>query len=87
VDLQDSPELLALIKSMMRTDPTRRVGAHEVYGHPIVVRARAVMERMHEAARASGASVFGASPLAGVPGGFLEEILGRGRGNGMDVCA
>jgi hypothetical protein len=43
---------------------------------------------MEEAQRA-GESPFAASPLAGVPGGFLSKVLGRDGegGDAMDVGA
>ncbi|KAF8161235.1 hypothetical protein B0H34DRAFT_700064 [Crassisporium funariophilum] len=77
VDLDDSPELLDIIQQMMRTDPGLRMSVKEVCEHPVVRRARGVMERRLEEARMSGGSVFAASPLASVPSGFLEEILDR----------
>ena len=77
VDLNDSPELLDLIRRMMRTDPSHRISVHAICLHPIVSRARMKMDEVYEAARATGANVFAASPLASVPSGFLEEILGR----------
>ncbi|KAG1895570.1 uncharacterized protein F5891DRAFT_1058076 [Suillus fuscotomentosus] len=77
MDLDGSPELFALIKSMMRTDPARRVDVHGVCAHTVVSRARAAMERIYEEAKRDGTSLFAASPLAGVSNTFLEEILGR----------
>ncbi|KIJ19055.1 hypothetical protein PAXINDRAFT_8404 [Paxillus involutus ATCC 200175] len=77
VDLDGSPELFDLIKSMMRTDPVKRVNIHAVYGHPVVQRARSAMERTKAEASATGSSLFAASPLAGVSDTFLEEILDR----------
>jgi len=77
VDLDESPELLELIKSMMRTNPVLRVNIHDIRAHPVVWRTRVAMERMQIEAKANESSVFVASPLAGVPDGFLEEILGR----------
>ncbi|KAF9451968.1 hypothetical protein P691DRAFT_806069 [Macrolepiota fuliginosa MF-IS2] len=80
VDLQEgSEELAGLIKHMMRTSPASRISAHEIYEHPVVARARAVMDRIASEARRDGKSEFAGSPLASVPSGFLEEILGRGR--------
>jgi mitosis inhibitor protein kinase SWE1 len=70
VDLDGSPELLDMIRQMMRTDPSSR-------DHPVVSRARGIMERVYMAAKRDGTSVFAASPLASVHQGFLEEILGR----------
>jgi mitosis inhibitor protein kinase SWE1 len=90
VDLDSSPELLALIKSMMRTNAWERVSAEAVFGHAVVRRTRAAMERMEGEVRAKGGMVFLASPLASVPNGFLEEILGTrasdGGGCGPDRC-
>ncbi|KIJ67624.1 hypothetical protein HYDPIDRAFT_174044 [Hydnomerulius pinastri MD-312] len=77
VDLDGSPELFDLIKSMMRTDPARRVDIQAVYTHPVIARARSAMERAYGEARATRSSLFVASPLAGVSETFLEEILGR----------
>lgn len=77
MDLDGSPELFALIKSMMRTDPARRVNVQAVCEHAVVSRARATMERTYEEAKRNGTSLFAASPLAGVSNTFLAEILGR----------
>ncbi|KAI0633439.1 hypothetical protein C8Q77DRAFT_1058135 [Trametes polyzona] len=78
VELDASPELWELLKSMMRAAPALRIGITLVDTHPVVVRARRAMERM----RAQWGPVFGASPLGAVPSGFLDEILGRGRRRG-----
>ncbi|KAF8633350.1 hypothetical protein AX17_004522 [Amanita inopinata Kibby_2008] len=77
VDLDDSPELLGLIRQLMRTDPSQRVSAQAVFDHPTVSRARIIMERTYDLAMKNGTSVFAASPLASVPDGFLAEILDR----------
>ncbi|KAG1735156.1 uncharacterized protein EDB91DRAFT_1145582 [Suillus paluster] len=77
MDLDGSPELFELIKSMMRTDPARRADVQAVCAHAVVKRARGAMERMYEEAKREGTSVFAASPLASVSNTFLEEILGR----------
>jgi len=77
VDLDQSPELLDMIRQMMRTEPSLRMSIHSVCAHPVVARARAIMERMYIAAKRDGTSVFAASPLGSVHKGFLEEILGR----------
>ena len=47
------------------------------------------MERLMEEAQRAGESPFAASPLAGVPGGFLPEVLGHDGegGDAMDVGA
>ncbi|KAI0057989.1 hypothetical protein BV25DRAFT_1811559 [Artomyces pyxidatus] len=84
VDLPEdtSAELVALIRNMMRADPALRVDATGVWSHPVVARTRSAMERMLADA---DASPFAASPLAGVPDGFIEEILGQG--DAMDVGA
>ncbi|KAG0701357.1 hypothetical protein DFH29DRAFT_927493 [Suillus ampliporus] len=84
MDLDGSPELFGLIKSMMRTDPCRRVDVQGVWGHPVVSRARSAMDRMYEEAKRDGSSVFAASPLGGVSNTFLDEILGRW--TMMDEC-
>ncbi len=60
---------------MMRAAPALRIGIQLVDTHPVVMRARQAMEQM----RAQHGAVFGASPLGAVPGGFLDEILARGR--------
>lgn len=60
---------------MMRAAPALRIGIQLVDTHPVVMRARHAMERMRE----QHGAVFGASPLGAVPGGFLDEILARGR--------
>ncbi|EKM81062.1 hypothetical protein AGABI1DRAFT_56372 [Agaricus bisporus var. burnettii JB137-S8] len=90
VDLEEnSEELILLIKHMMRTDPESRISARGIYEHSVVGRARAAMERMIDDARRGGKSEFAGSPLAGVPEGFLEEILGQEgnwkRGGGWDM--
>ncbi|PFH50883.1 hypothetical protein AMATHDRAFT_60204 [Amanita thiersii Skay4041] len=74
VDLDDSPELLDLIKQLMRTDPVQRMSAQDVFDHGIVSRARSIMERTYDLAKKNGTGVFAASPLASVPDGFLAEI-------------
>lgn len=77
MDLDASPELFELIKSMMRTDPVARVDIQTVHSHLIVSRVRQAMERMYAEAKATGSSLFAASPLASVSETFLEDILGR----------
>jgi mitosis inhibitor protein kinase SWE1 len=81
--------LLALIKSMMKTNPGSRATAHDIHAHPIVSRTRRAMERRYAEAIAEGTPVFAASPLSGVPDSFLEEILGRrgAQDNDMDLGA
>jgi mitosis inhibitor protein kinase SWE1 len=64
---------------MMRTDPALRVDVRTICSHPVISRARSAMERTFADAKANGSSLFAASPLAGVPDTFLEEILGRPR--------
>ncbi|KAI0356125.1 hypothetical protein OH77DRAFT_1401291 [Trametes cingulata] len=81
VELDASPELWELLKSMMRAAPALRIGITLVDTHPVVVRARRAMERM----RSQWGPVFGASPLGAVPEGFLDDILGRGRRGGSLV--
>ena len=52
----------------------------QVCAHPVVRRAREKMEMLHDELRREGRSTWGASPLASVGSGFLDEILGA-----MDV--
>jgi mitosis inhibitor protein kinase SWE1 len=80
IDLDGSPELLALIKNMMRTNPAQRVDMRAICAHPVISRARSEMARTFAQAKASGSSLFAASPLAGVPDNFLETILGHAMG-------
>jgi len=75
VDLDESPELVDIIKEMMRTDARQRMSAEDVCVHPVVARTREKMEEMYERAKMKGTSVFVASPLASVPSGFLEDVL------------
>lgn len=77
MDLEGSPELFELIKTMMRTHPAERVDIQTVHSHPTVRRVRLAMERRYTEAKATGSSLFAASPLASVPDTFLDEILGR----------
>ncbi|EIW62905.1 uncharacterized protein TRAVEDRAFT_141457 [Trametes versicolor FP-101664 SS1] len=81
VELDASPELWELLKSMMRAAPALRIGITLVDTHPVVLRARRAMEKM----RAQWGPVFGASPLGAVPDGFLDDILGRGKRHGSLV--
>jgi mitosis inhibitor protein kinase SWE1 len=62
---------------MMRTDPTLRIDIRTICLHPVISRARSGMEQTLALAKSSGSSLFAASPLAGVPETFLEEILGH----------
>jgi mitosis inhibitor protein kinase SWE1 len=82
-----SPELRGLLVSLLRSNPAARITSGEVRVHPVVVRTRAAMERLMEEAQRAGESPFAASPLAGVPGGFLAEVLGHDPGDAMDVGA
>jgi mitosis inhibitor protein kinase SWE1 len=76
VDLEaDSPELVELILDMMRTDPSKRPTIVQVCAHPVVRRAREKMEVLYDELKREGRSTWGASPLASVGSGFLEEIL------------
>ena len=77
VNIDDSPELMHVIKEMMRTEPSLRMSAHAICSHPIVSRARMIMEKTYVAAKTFGTNMFAVSPLAGVEEGFLDEILGR----------
>lgn len=76
VEWEGSNELLSLIRGMMATNPEERICARDVYNHPVVAQARRKMEMAYEEAKGNGTNVFAASPLARVPRGFLEEILG-----------
>lgn len=64
-----------MIKQMMRTDPGLRIDVDAVCNHPVVSRARAIMEYVYDAAKRNGTSLFAASPLGSVHEGFLAEIL------------
>jgi len=76
VDLDHhSQALVDLIQQMMRTDPTRRLTSAEVESYPPVCRARARMDVLHRELSAQEKNIWGASPLASAPSGFLEEIL------------
>jgi len=78
VDLEHHSEtLVGLIQATMRRDPAERLTIAEVCEHPVVSHARVKMETMRAELSERGMSVWGASPLAGVPEGFLEEILGE----------
>jgi hypothetical protein len=54
IDLDDSPELLALIKSMMKTDPAQRVDIRTICANPVISRARSEMERAFVQAKLAG---------------------------------
>lgn len=84
VELDECPELLELIKSMMRSNPTNRLNAHQIRSHAVVSRARDSME----SARRTGGPAFDGSPLASVPNSFLGTILRRSHndhGEPMDL--
>jgi len=81
-----SPELRGLLVSLLRSNPAARITSGEVRVHPVVVRTRAAMERLMEEAQRADESPFAASPLAGVPEGFLPEVLGHDP-DAMDVGA
>jgi len=86
INLSDSPELLDLLRSMMREDPASRLNASQVYSHPVVQRTRVAMKRMEDDTRRSSQPLFNASPLGNVSPGFLEEILGRpAEDDGLDM--
>jgi mitosis inhibitor protein kinase SWE1 len=72
-----SPELVDLFLACMRADPAQRPSAADVAAHPVVARARLAMEVQERTIVATGGNRFDASPLAGTPEGFLDEILGR----------
>ena len=73
VELDDCPELLDLIKSMMRSNPADRLDVHQIRSHAVVSRARGAMVT----ARRGGGPASNGSPLASVPDSFLATILGR----------
>ena len=54
-----SAPLVELIQSTMRADPALRLAADVVCSHPIVIRARRVMERGWEDGRGFAASALG----------------------------
>lgn len=93
-----SSELRALIAALLRANPEARIDSAAVCAHPVVARTRVAMERLLEEALRAGERPFAASPLAGVPAGFLEEVLSHRRepttvatnadaSNAMDVGA
>ncbi|THH21177.1 hypothetical protein EUX98_g8445 [Antrodiella citrinella] len=72
VDFTDlSSELVLLLKKMLQSEPAKRVTATLVAHHPVVRNARERMDQM----RIQSGATFPASPLAGVPDGWLDEIL------------
>ena len=74
-----SPELRALIAALLSANPEARIDSAAVCAHPVVARTRAAMERLLEESLRAGERPFAASPLAGVPAGFLEEVLSHRR--------
>ncbi|KAI0260808.1 hypothetical protein BC834DRAFT_898433 [Gloeopeniophorella convolvens] len=72
-----SRELRALLAALLRADPGARLSSAALRADPVVERTRAAMERLLARARAAGEAAFAASPLAGVPAGFLAEVLGH----------
>ena len=72
-----STELRGLLVALLRSNPAARINSGEVCEHPVVVRTRAAMERLMEEAQRAGEPPFTASPLAGVPAGFLAGVLGH----------
>jgi mitosis inhibitor protein kinase SWE1 len=90
--------LRELLVALLRSSPAARIDSGGVCVHPVVMRTRAAMERLMEEAQRAGEPPFTASPLAGVPVGFLAEVLGydpavivtatdTGAGEAMDVGA
>ena len=69
-----SSTLIVLLKGMLQSEPTLRYNASQVAGHSVVRRAREHMDQM----RITSGATFAASPLAGVPEGWLEDVLGLG---------
>ncbi|EJD02900.1 uncharacterized protein FOMMEDRAFT_20109 [Fomitiporia mediterranea MF3/22] len=84
-----SDALQFLISSMMSKDPSARPSANDIYAHPVVFRARARMEALHDDLREQGESrpeiLFRASPLASVDDSFLPDILGEDVVDAMEV--
>ena len=72
-----STELRGLLVALLRSNPAARIDSGGVCEHPVVVRTRAAMERLVEEAQRAGEPPFTASPLAGVPAGFLAGVLGH----------
>ncbi|KAJ7647180.1 hypothetical protein FB45DRAFT_892646 [Roridomyces roridus] len=68
IDMDDRPELFGLIRQMMRTEPELRVLVEGICGHPVVSRARELMEK---------AGGLAGTPLGPVSSSFLCDILGR----------
>lgn len=95
---ETSTELRELLVGLLRSDPAARTDSWGVCVHPVVMRTRTAMERLMEEAQRAGEPPFTASPLAGVPVGFLAGVLGHGAavavtatdtsaGDAMDVGA
>jgi mitosis inhibitor protein kinase SWE1 len=74
---ETSTELRELLIALLRSNPAARIDSGGVCLHPVVMRTRAAMERLMEEAQRAGEPPFTASPLAGVPVGFLAEVLGH----------
>ncbi|PVG02484.1 kinase-like protein [Serendipita vermifera] len=68
--------LVHMIRSLMRTDPTKRLTMEQVCGGSIVSRAREWMNAKRAEAVERGQSVMLGSPLAEEKEGFVREILG-----------
>lgn len=66
-------ELVELLKGMMRSEPSLRLDACQVYNHPVIARVRASMDAVRE----NLGSRFESSALASVSAGWLQEMLGR----------
>jgi mitosis inhibitor protein kinase SWE1 len=78
-----STVLVQMIRSLMRTDPTKRLTMEQVCGGSIVSRAREWMDAKRAEAIENGLSVMLGSPLAEEKEGFVREILGVEEG--MDL--
>jgi mitosis inhibitor protein kinase SWE1 len=68
-------KLRELLVALLSSNPATRIDSGGVCTHPVVIRTRAAMERLMEEAQRAGEPPFTASPLAGVPAGFLAEVL------------
>lgn len=85
VEWDGSRELMHIIAEMMRTDPEERMDVEALVAHPIVSRARQAMEDALARAAQGRESFFAASPLAGSPPGFLDQLLGPSMDDAMDL--
>ncbi|TCD61231.1 hypothetical protein EIP91_008766 [Steccherinum ochraceum] len=64
--------LIRLLKGMLRSEPSQRLSASDISNHPVVCIARDHMDQT----RVISGPTFAASPLASVPEGWMEDVLG-----------